>query len=136
MGVEGGIIFGFDQDEPDIFDATLEALYEWEVDAAEINILTPFPGTPIFDRLKKEGRITTWDWSRYTQVDVVFKPKKMTEQELYDGARRVAKKFYSPLQLIKRIWGNIKMARSLPSLFVLPGINLSYKKYYRRDYCF
>jgi radical SAM superfamily enzyme YgiQ (UPF0313 family) len=136
MGVQGGIVFGLDHDEPDIFDLTLQALYDWGVDAAEINILTPFPGTPVFEKLEKEKRIFTKDWSKYDQVEVVFKPKNMTEKELFEGARHVAKEFYSPLELIKRIWGNIKMSRSLPSLFALPGINLSYRKYYRRDYAF
>ena len=136
MGVQGGIVFGLDHDEPDIFDLTLEALYDWGVDAAEINILTPFPGTPVFEKLEKEKRIFTKDWSKFNQVDVVFKPKNMTEKELFEGARHVAKEFYSPLELIRRIWGNIKMSRSLPSFFALPGINLSYRKYYKRDYAF
>ena len=58
MAIQGGIIFGFDQDTPDIFDATLEKMYEWELDAVEVNILTPYPGTPLFDRLEREERIT------------------------------------------------------------------------------
>jgi len=95
MAVQGGIIFGFDEDTPDIFDLTLEKMYEWELDVAEINILTPYPGTPLFDRLKREGRILTYDWSKYNQVEVVYKPKNMTEKELYEGARKVAKNFYS-----------------------------------------
>lgn len=136
MGAQGGIVFGLDHDEPDIFDLTLQALYDWGVDAAEINILTPFPGTPVFEKLEKENRIFTKDWSKYDQVEVVFRPKNMTEKELFEGARHVAKEFYSPLELIKRIWGNIKMSRSLASLFALPGINLSYRKYYKRDYAF
>jgi len=136
MGVQGGIVFGLDHDDPDIFDNTLQALQDWGVDAAEINILTPYPGTPVYDQFVQQDRLITKNWSRYNQVDVVFRPKNMTERELYEGARHVAKNFYSPLQLIKRIWGNITMAPSFPSLFVLPGINLSYQRYYKRDYAF
>jgi radical SAM superfamily enzyme YgiQ (UPF0313 family) len=136
MGVQGGIVFGLDHDGPDIFDNTLQALQDWGVDAAEINILTPYPGTPVYNQFVKHDRLLTKEWSRYNQVDVVFKPKNLTEEELYEGARHVAKNFYSPLKLIKRIWGNITMATSLPSLFVLPGINLSYQRYYKRDYAF
>jgi len=95
MTVQGGIIFGFDEDKPDIFDTSLEKMYEWELDAVEVNILTPYPGTPLFDRLEKEGRILTKDWSRYNQVDVVYQPKNMTIKELYNGTRKVAKEYYS-----------------------------------------
>jgi len=95
MAVQGGIIFGFDEDTPDIFDLTIEKMYEFEIDIVEVNILTPYPGTPLFERLERDGRILTRDWSRYNQVDVVFKPKNMTEKELFEGARKVAKEFYS-----------------------------------------
>jgi len=47
MAVVAGIIFGFDGDTPDIFDATLESMLEWDIDAGEFNVLTPYPGTPI-----------------------------------------------------------------------------------------
>jgi radical SAM superfamily enzyme YgiQ (UPF0313 family) len=135
MAVQGGIIFGFDQDTPDIFDTTLEKMYEWELDAVEVNILTPYPGTPLFDRLEKEGRLLTRDWSRYTQVDVVFKPKQMTEQELFEGARRVAKKFYRMPDITARMLRTFMIVRR--SAAILPaGTNLAFRRYYQRDFKF
>ncbi|RLF34682.1 MAG: B12-binding domain-containing radical SAM protein [Thermoplasmata archaeon] len=135
MTVQGGIIFGFDEDTPDIFDTTLEKIYEWELDVLEVNILTPFPGTPLFDRLEREGRITTKDWSRYNQIDVVFKPKNMTEKELREGARKVAKNFYSIHNIIPRIvktmWTAKKISGILPA-----GTNFAFRKYYKRDFNF
>jgi len=61
MLVQSGIIFGFDQDTLDVFDVTLEKLHELQIDIVQVNILTPFPGTPLFDRLEKEERILTRD---------------------------------------------------------------------------
>ena len=55
MTIQGGIIFGFDEDTPDIFDTTLKKINELEIDAVEINILTPYPGTPLFERLDRAG---------------------------------------------------------------------------------
>ena len=135
MTVQGGIIFGFDQDTPDIFETTLQHVYEWDLDVLEVNILTPFPGTPLFDKLEREGRILTRDWSRYNQVDIVFEPKNMTQKELYEGARKVAKEFYT----IPRI--SIRFARTIitaNTLFgILPAItNFSFRKYYKRDFNF
>lgn len=135
MAIQGGIIFGFDQDTPDIFDTTLEKIYEWELDVLEVNILTPFPGTPIFERLEREGRILTKDWSRYNQVDVVFKPKNMTEKELYEGARKVAREFYTMPRAITRFVTTMIMARHLYG--VLPAFtNFSFRRYYKRDFDF
>lgn len=135
LAIQGGIIFGFDQDTPEIFDATVEALKKWNVDAAEINILTPFPGTPLYDRLEREDRILTKDWTRYNQVDVVFQPKHMSPEELFAGARRVAKELYSFPELIKRMYGTFKISKRPLTLF-MHGANLSYRRYYKRDYGF
>lgn len=135
MAVQGGIIFGFDQDTPDIFDLTLEKMYEWELDAVEINILTPYPGTPLFDRLEREGRITSRDWSRYNQVDVVYKPKNMTEKELFEGTRRVAKQFYNIPDVIHRAVRTFAIVRRAAA--ILPaGTNYTFRRYYKRDFRF
>jgi len=135
MAVQGGIIFGFDEDTPDIFDLTLEKMYEWELDVAEINILTPYPGTPLFERLKRECRILTYDWSKYNQVEVVYKPKNMTEKELYEGARKVAKNFYSVPNVVGRVLKIFAFTRKLTGFYPAGG-NLSYRRYYKRDFHF
>jgi len=132
MTIQGGIIFGFDEDKPDIFDTTLETINDWDLDVLEINILTPYPGTPLFERLDSEGRILTRDWSRYNQVDVVFKPKNMTVEELYEGTRKVAKDFYSTFNLTKRIVKIISVTKKLSSIIPI-GTNLSFKRYYAKD---
>lgn len=132
MTVQGGIIFGFDEDKPQIFDTTLETINDWELDVLEVNILTPYPGTPIFDRFEREGRILTKDWSQYNQVDVVFKPKNMSENELYEGTRKVAKEFYSSYNVIKRIVKMMMTAKKFSC--IIPAMTtLSFKRYYKRD---
>jgi len=135
MTVQSGIIFGFDQDSPDVFDKTLEAINDWEIDIVEPNILTPFPGTPLFDRLEKEDRLLTKDWSRYNLVDVVFKPNNMSEKELYEGTRKVAKEFYSVPKVFMRIAKVMVITKRIAG-FIPAGSNLSYRKYYKRDFAF
>lgn len=135
MTIQGGIIFGFDEDKPDIFDTTLETISDWELDVLEVNILTPYPGTPLFDRLDKEGRILTRDWSRYNQVDVVFQPKNMTVEELYEGSRKVAKEFYSTYNLTKNI-SKIVMTTKKFSGIIPAATSLAFRRYYKRDFGF
>jgi len=135
MAVQGGIIFGFDQDELDVFDTTIEKLYELEIDVLEVNVLTPYPGTPLFDRLEQQGRILTKDWSRYNQTDVVFQPKNMSPEELWNGAREVAKEFYSWPRIVQR---NIRIFSTTKTIGAIApaGTNYSFRKYYKRDYNF
>jgi radical SAM superfamily enzyme YgiQ (UPF0313 family) len=135
MSVQGGIIFGFDEDHPDIFDTTLEKIHELEIDVLEVNILTPYPGTPLFEKMEREGRLITRNWSKYNQVDVVFKPKNMTEKELWEGARKVAKEFYSWSNLIKRNVKIFNITRNIGSMIPI-GTNINFRRYYKRDFCF
>jgi len=134
MGIVGGFIFGFDNDTPDIFDATLDAVMSWEIDAAEFNILTPYPGTPLYDRLDKEGRILSKDWTKYTQAHVVYQPKNMTPRELFEGTRKVLKRFYSPKEMVKRMYGSLMVHKFAPYAFSLPGINIAMHRYYKREF--
>jgi len=135
MAVQGGIIFGFDEDTPDIFDLTIEKMYEFEIDIVEVNILTPYPGTPLFERLERDGRILTRDWSRYNQVDVVFQPKNMTVKELFEGTRKVAKKFYSIPNIVGRTAKIFCITKKLNG-FLPAGGNIVYRRYYKRDFNF
>ena len=108
MGVIGSFAFGFDDHTRAVFKDTFEAVQHWEIDSVGISILTPLPGTKLFDRLEKEGRILTKDWSKYDLYNVVFQPKKMHPQELYDGTAQFVSDYYTPKHLISRLLGNIK----------------------------
>jgi radical SAM superfamily enzyme YgiQ (UPF0313 family) len=134
MAIVGGFIFGFDADTPDIFDTTLEAIQNWQIDACEFNILTPYPGTPIYTRLEKEGRLLNKDWSKYTQANVVYQPKNMTPKELLDGTKKVIRDYYSVPEMLKRISGNLFLSRFATTAFVLPSINIAMKRYYWREF--
>lgn len=135
MTVQGGIIFGFDEDTPDIFDTTLEKINEMDMDVLEINILTPYPGTPLFDRLEKAGRILTKDWSKYNQVEVVYQPKNMTKEELEQGTRKIAKEYYSFHNIIKRNARILATNHTVGSLLPI-ATNFNFRRYYKKDFHF
>jgi hypothetical protein len=65
IAVQAGIIFGFDNDTPEILKDTLDFLEEAGVQNATFNILTPFPGTALFRKMEAEGRILTQDWRKH-----------------------------------------------------------------------
>jgi radical SAM superfamily enzyme YgiQ (UPF0313 family) len=135
MAVQGGIIFGFDHDTPDVFDTTLETINQWNMDVLEINILTPYPGTKLYEKLDNAGRIFTKDWTKYNQVEVVFDPKNMTPEELMHGAQKVAKEFYSIPRIIKRGTKTITTVKGI-GRFKPALSNFAFRKYYKRDFNF
>ena len=85
MMVTGLFMFGFDTDTKDVFENTLDTIYKMSVDRATFAILTPYPGTSLFDDMDSKGRILTTDWSKYNMRNVVFKPKNFTAKELLEG---------------------------------------------------
>ncbi len=102
MMIMGLFMFGFDHDTPSVFDTTLNAIYEWELDKAGFAMLTPFPGTALFNEFEKEGRFLTKDWSKYNMKNVVIQPKNMTPNELFEGTTNLIKEFYSLPNSFKR----------------------------------
>ncbi|HUT76966.1 MAG TPA: radical SAM protein [Polyangia bacterium] len=80
--VEGTILLGLDDHDPDTVKRLVDFLLEIELDLAEFTVLTPFPHTRTFDDLEAQGRILHKDWSRYTAGEVVFRPARMTPDEL------------------------------------------------------
>ncbi|MDR0530566.1 MAG: B12-binding domain-containing radical SAM protein [Oscillospiraceae bacterium] len=121
ISVQAGVVFGFDSDGPDVFDRTLDFLRENGVDQATFNMLTPYPGTPLFARLKAEGRILTEDWAKYnSREDVVFQPKRMTPEQLLAGFRHVNREFYTLGHIAAR------MRRSRTNTYWVLPLNLLY----------
>jgi len=108
MIVVGSFMFGFDTDTKDVFEETFKMIKELEIDIVDFCILTPFPGTPIFDKLDKEGRILTKDWSEY-KSNVVFKPKNMSPEELLQGVRGIYRDFYSTPFNVRRVVKSIRL---------------------------
>lgn len=83
--VNGSFVLGFDHDGPEVFQETVEWIEANKLECATFHILTPYPGTPLFRQMEEEGRILHRDWSLYDTAHVVFRPKRMTEEQLAEG---------------------------------------------------
>ena len=105
--IHASMVFGFDNDTKEIFNETVRFLIKNKVSTVSFNVLTPYPGTKIYNDLKKENRLTTTDWKYYDHNTVVFKPKNMTPYELQMGKINARKKFYSIPSVLKRFSGNL-----------------------------
>ncbi len=113
IGVYGSFVFGYDYDDPSVFDEFLEFAERNRIEGAFLPILTPFPGTRIYKRLKEEGRILTEDWSKYDMATVVFRPRRMTREELQEGFWKVNRSFYCIPSIFKRLFHPFHFNRRL-----------------------
>ena len=93
--VNGAFVFGMDADDTSVFPRTVEWAVGRGIETATFHIMTPYPGTRLERRLATEGRITSRDWDRYDTRHAVFRPARMTAQELQSGYWSAYREFYS-----------------------------------------
>ncbi|HID26053.1 MAG TPA: B12-binding domain-containing radical SAM protein [Thermoplasmata archaeon] len=103
MIILGSFVFGFDGDKKEVFDLTDDFVRKSEIDVPDAMILTPYPGTPLYDKLEREGRILTKNWSKYNFEHVVFKPKHMTPDELLENTKGLYRKWHGTPHFMKRV---------------------------------
>ena len=105
IAIMGTFVFGFDSDGIEGFANTVDFVMENKIELPRYAVLTPFPGTPLHQRLDKEGRLLHKDWSLYDGQHVVFQPSLMTPGELQRGIEWTWKKTYSYSGIARRLWG-------------------------------
>ena len=97
--INASFVFGLDGDDGSVFDRTVEWAIEHGIETSTFHILTPYPGTRLYDRLLRSGRILTGDWDLYDTRHAVFRPTSMTPDELEEGYWKAYRDFYR--------WGSI-----------------------------
>ncbi len=132
FGILGCFVFGFDYENKDVFEQTLEFIMRCRMDVVQLRILTPFPGTRLYERLLSEGRLFVRDWwlRGYPPDTLLFQPKGMTPDELINGYARLNRQAYSLDAMMKRFLGMSPWKRTLRGCLVYAGVNLSTRKRY------
>src|SRR5262245_66066324 len=100
--VFGLFMFGLDGDDPSVFEETVKFCINANYDACAYSVLTPYPGTLTWYEMKKAKRIVSFDWSKYDQSNVVYRPERMTGDELRLGQTFAYETFYSPSSILRR----------------------------------
>ncbi len=133
IAIGAGVVFGGDEDGPDVFARTLDFLLKGNVETLQATRLTPFPGTPLFTQMDRDGRIFDKDWGHYDFRHVVFEPRHMSAETLDNGAAWVVREFHSIRRVAARVW---KARRYLDPELVLIGlipVNLAYRQGLKPD---
>lgn len=92
--INGSFVFGFDDDDPDVFARTVDWAVSNCVTTATFHILTPYPGTQLFTDMDTNGRMVTRDWDLYDTRHVVYQPRNLTAEQLKNGYDWAYEKFY------------------------------------------
>lgn len=97
--VNASFVFGMDDDDESVFARTVDWAIQQGIETATFHILTPYPGTALYNRMVAEGRITSTNWDLYDTRHVVYRPAKLSDQILQDGYWHAYREFYR--------WSNI-----------------------------
>lgn len=92
--INGSFVFGLDEDERDVFPRTVEWAVKTGVTTATFHILTPYPGTALFADMAAQNRIETRNWDLYDTRHVVYRPARLTPEELKYGYNWAYESFY------------------------------------------
>ncbi len=103
ISIVGAFVLGFDCDDETVFENTVQFIMDHHIAFPQITILTPFPGTKLYERMEQEGRILHKDWSKYTTSTVCFQPALMSPEFLQNGYEWVLQQLFAYPNIYKRL---------------------------------
>ena len=134
--IYGTFVLGCDGDRPDVFDRTFEFAVKNKIAVTNFNPLIPMPGTGVYKRMEKEGRLLYKKWwlsDKYRYGETAYMPKNMTPQQLRDGCLKIRTDFYSAGCVIRRLFSNpINFIPLNLFVFVLANI-ISHKEIHKKQ---
>lgn len=131
INIYATFVFGFDYDTPETFKRAVDFSLKHQFFFAAFNHLVPWPGTPLYKRLKEENRIVIDKWwldNNYKYGDIVFQPKNMTREELKERCLIARKEFFSYSSIIKRGINLFKRINNPLLLYIFLTQNFNLKK--------
>ena len=123
------IIFGFDDDYPEQFKLTTDFLLKNKIGTAFFWILTPLPGTDLYEEMDREGRILSKNWASYDLSNIVFKPKHFTVDEFYKSYWKNYQEYFSIKNIAKRTFYTVRISSNPAHAFLR---SLFYQFYFRK----
>ena len=106
IGLAGNFIFGFDHDDPTTFADVVGFVDAARLDGFYYSLLTPYPGTPLYEQMRQEGRLLERDWSLYDTDHVVYRPRLMDAETLMRGYRWAWRRSLTYRSILTRLLGS------------------------------
>jgi uncharacterized protein len=122
--VVGGLIFGLDADDKNVFKQTMEFLRDSKICSVAVNLAIPYPGTEYHAQKRSEGCLLECDYKSYTGYNLIICPKGMASDDLEHGYDNFIKQFYSARNIIGRFRQQHRSLRQLPMYI---AVNLAFR---------
>ena len=119
--INGSFVFGMDDDGEDVFRRTVDWAVEHGVTTATFHIMTPYPGTQLYARMVREGRIVTRDWAIYDTRHVVYQPARLKPEALKAGYDWAYREFYRWSEIAKASLHHGAVKHQLKHFFYASG---------------
>jgi radical SAM superfamily enzyme YgiQ (UPF0313 family) len=134
IAVIGAFVVGGDEEDISIFQATLNFIQSSHIDVLQITKPTPLPGTQLWHRLSTEGRIINQDfpkaWEEYRLTKMVYKPTKMSIEDVYEGFTYLREIYYGFWQTLKRTLNTLLTTQNLVTTIIAYKFNASFRRGY------
>jgi radical SAM superfamily enzyme YgiQ (UPF0313 family) len=103
----GGFLVGFDSDTPDTFERIIDFVVETDLEICQYYVVVPWPRTPFYEKLKREGRLfhERWWMQDFYSQQVLYKPANMSEEEMVQGFLYLIDQTYRLDKVVSRLWG-------------------------------
>jgi len=119
--INGSFVFGLDGDDRDVFARTVDWAVEAGITTSTFHILTPYPGTALFTDMVARNRIETRNWDLYDTRHVVYRPSRLTPEELKHGYDWAYESFYRWSSILKAASAHTTAKHSLKHFFYSAG---------------
>ncbi|MGV3522671.1 MAG: B12-binding domain-containing radical SAM protein [Candidatus Sericytochromatia bacterium] len=119
--INGSFVFGLDHDGPDVFAQTVEWGVEQSLTTATYHILTPYPGTRLFQQMESAGRLLHRQWDQYDTRQVVYQTRGLTAAQLKQGYDWAYRAFYSWPNIARASLGHDSLKHQLKHFFYTAG---------------
>ena len=118
------ILLGLDNDTTETFQAVAELYRQNDIDELVPFIVTPFPGTPFYDRMRAEGRLFEADWRHYNCGNLVMLPRQLSIGAFYDQYMDLLERLHAPLLVGRKVLAHLRQYRDIKLASILLGVLL------------
>lgn len=119
--INGSFVFGLDEDDNQVFSRTVDWAVKNAITTSTFHVLTPYPGTKLFQDFENQGRILTKNWDLYDTRNVVYQTKNISAEDLKTGYDWAYKEFYSWNNILKASLNHDSVKHQLKHLFYSGG---------------
>lgn len=119
--INGSFVFGLDEDDNQVFSRTVDWAVKNAITTSTFHVLTPYPGTKLFQDFENQGRILTKNWDLYDTRNVVYQTKNISAEDLKLGYDWAYKEFYSWSNILKASLNHDSVKHQLKHLFYSGG---------------